>query len=337
MTIQRAVSLKDRNTFGFDVRAEYFAQVDSWDDVNDAISWSGKKSLPVFVLGGGSNLVLTRDIEGLVLAVETRGIEVVNEDSSSITLQIAAGENWHQFVMYCCEHGYHGVENLALIPGNVGAAPIQNIGAYGVELCDVFESLDAISLSDGLTHTFSRADCQFAYRDSAFKRAAKTGFLISQVRLKLNKIFAPNLEYGALQNAMHEHGIDRPNAQQLVDLVCAIRQSKLPNPAEIGNAGSFFTNPIVSPETHEVLKTKHPQLVSFPDGERFKLAAAWLIERCGWKGHRENGVGVHDKQALVLVNQKGGDGQSLIALADKIVCSVSETFGVELEIEPLVV
>jgi len=338
MNIQHAVSLKDRNTLGFDVAAEYFAQGKSLDDLNEAIAWAKQKSLPVFALGGGSNLVLTRAIEGLVLAVETRGIDLIDQDADSVTLEIAAGENWHQLVLYCCVRGYHGIENLALIPGSAGAAPIQNIGAYGVEFGNVFDSLDAISLVDGRTHTFSQADCQFAYRDSFFKRPANAGFIILRVRLRLEKNFRPHLEHSALQNRIQDQRIERPDAQQMIDLICAIRRSKLPDPTRIGNAGSFFTNPLVDAAQHRALKSRFPALVSHAHAANgYKLAAGWMIEHCGWKGYRENGVGVHPEQALVLVNQGTGSGESLMALANKIKASVLATFGVRLEIEPLVV
>ena len=337
MTIQRNVSLKPHNSFGFDVPAEYFAQADTQEAVLEALSFANHKNLPVMALGGGSNLVLSKPVQGLVLAIGTRGIHVVRDGPSSVDIDVEAGEQWHDLVMHCTTAQWHGLENLALIPGRTGAAPIQNIGAYGVELCDVFQSLTAIDTRTLEAHTFDRDACRFAYRDSVFKREARNRFLITRVCLRLEKTFTPRLGYAALARELETRNIASPGASDVVDAVCRIRRSKLPDPATIGNAGSFFTNPTIDRETHTRLQAQFPDLVSYPltDG-RFKLAAAWLIDHCGWRGRRRGNVGVHSEQALVLVNHGAGSGPELLALACDIRQSVQTTFGVGLDIEPLV-
>ena len=337
MQIDKNVSLKTRNTFGFNVSAEYFVSARSNDDIKESLEWARKKSLPVFVLGGGSNVVLCEDIAGLTLSVETRNITPEQEEADSIQINVAAGENWHALVNYCIDHHFHGIENLSLIPGAVGAAPIQNIGAYGVELCEHFDSLTAIDISTGETVVLSRSDCQFGYRDSVFKRALKNTLVIAEVTLNLSRTFHARTEYGNIQQQLENIGCENPTARELSDVICNIRRSKIPDPSEIGNAGSFFTNPIVPSEKFQALQKEYPGVVGFElSSGLHKVAAGWLVEQCNWKGYREENVGVHAQQSLVLINHSNGSGQEIIALAEKIQQSVLEEFGIALTIEPTV-
>ena len=292
----------------------------------------------VFVLGGGSNVVLPPLWSALVLKVEFKGVALVRESSDYWLIDVAAGESWHGWVRDATQRGWSGLENLALIPGTVGAAPVQNIGAYGVELQDRIESVTAWNIPQGSFKTFTWAECAFAYRDSIFKRAAPGTWLIVSVRFRLPKVWTSVLGYPDLQKHFRVGTVDAqtPSAQQVFDAVCAIRRAKLPDPAELGNAGSFFKNPVVSAERHAQLLQAQPDLVSYlqPDGQ-YKLAAGWLIDQCGWKGRRVGAVGMHTRQALVLVNYGGAQADEVLALASAVGASVYERFGVVLELEPV--
>ena len=349
MLVENNVALQPLNSFGIAARAQRFARVRSETDLTGLMSgpdWAA----PVFVLGGGSNLVITGDIKALVLKVDIPGRRLVEETAKGWVVEAGAGENWHQFVAWTLVQGWPGLENLALIPGSVGASPVQNIGAYGVELQDRFHSLDAIDLQTGRAFTLDAAQCGFGYRDSVFKHvpsdARSFGLagraLISRVRFLLPKPWKPVLGYLDLERKMAETGIHTPDAQQIFDWVVAIRRAKLPDPSVIGNAGSFFKNPTVTPEQCADIIARDPKVVHYPmpDGS-IKLAAGWLIDACGWKGKSVGNAAVYEKQALVLVNRGGPShpctGGEVMTLAKAIQTSVYERFGIRLEPEPVVV
>jgi UDP-N-acetylmuramate dehydrogenase len=292
------------------------------------------EGLPRLFLGGGSNVLFTRDWPGVVLLNEVPGIAVVYEDDHHVHVKAGAGVPWHAFVVHCVEQNWGGVENLSLIPGKVGAAPMQNIGAYGVEIKDTFQELEALRISDGELVTFDRTTCRFGYRESFFKREGRDLFVILSVTFRLDK--APHTlhtSYGNIQQELEHRGIQHPTIQDVSEAVIAIRRSKLPDPAVLGNAGSFFKNPVVDPLVLEAIRAEYPDVVAYPAEGGYKLAAGWLIERAGWKGHQRDGHGVHDRQALVLVNHGGATGQQVFDLSKDILRSVYERFGVELERE----
>jgi UDP-N-acetylmuramate dehydrogenase len=324
-------SLKAFNTFGIDARARHFARFRSLDELEQLIGVV--KRDPLLILGGGSNVLFTKDVHGYVLKNEVSGIDIVKEDEDHVYVKAGAGENWHQLVLFCLEHNLAGMENLALIPGNVGASPMQNIGAYGVEVRDVFEHLEAFSIPDRKTVTFSNSDCEFGYRDSVFKNRYKNQFVITHVTFRLNKHPVYHTSYGALNDELDKLG-RLVNIHSIADAVINIRRSKLPDPAVIGNAGSFFKNPTVSSMVYDQLKIRYPSIPGYPQGSNMvKLAAGWLIEQAGWKGYREGDAGCHAKQALVLVNYGAASGSQIYQLSQKIRKSVMDKFGVELERE----
>ncbi|WGL17175.1 UDP-N-acetylmuramate dehydrogenase [Microbulbifer bruguierae] len=333
--IQSDVDLQPFNTMTIAAQAKYFCAASSLDDVREALVFAREHQLPILPLGGGSNIVLTGDYPGLALHLGLQGLEFETLDEG-VRVRAAAGENWHQLVMRCVAMDRGGLENLALIPGNIGAAPIQNIGAYGVELKDSFEQLTAMEIASGELVTFSAADCRFGYRDSVFKGAAKDRYLICEVVLKLSNDWQPAVEYPALQQYFAERKQSQkgltPSA--IANAVIAIRNSKLPNPVEIPNTGSFFKNPLVSSTKYTALKLQYPDLVAFAAGDCWKLAAGWLIDKAGWRGFRRDGVGVHDRQALVLVNPGHRCGSEVVALANDIAADIQHKFGVVLEPEP---
>lgn len=330
--------LQSLNTFGLGARAHRYLRVRGAADLRAAMADEDLAALPRLVLGGGSNVLLTRDFDGLVLHMRSEGRGIVGESAEHVLVRAAAGENWHGFVQYTLAQGLGGLENMSLIPGTVGAAPIQNIGAYGAEVKDVFHSLTALDLASGELHTMAAADCRFGYRDSVFKHAEGQGLVIVDVTFALPRHWQPNLRYAELANALIEEGIAAPTAQQVSDTVVAIRRRKLPDPAVIGNAGSFFKNPVVTGEQCARLLAQFPALVHHaqPDGSE-KLAAGWLIDQCGWKGKNLGNAGVYPKQALVLVNNGGASGAEVLALARAIQADVRERFGVMLEPEPVFV
>lgn len=328
-------NLKQLNTFGIDVKAHAYAEVHTAEDAQNLIEKNYFKS-PFLILGGGSNMLFTRDFEGLVVRNRISGLEVVAASSDYILLRIGAGENWHETVLKCVENNWCGIENLSLIPGCVGAAPIQNIGAYGVEIKDVLEQVHFIDLSTGEQKVLSHAECQFGYRNSIFKSTLKNKVLITAVDLRLSKTPNPNLklDYGAIKDELANMGVSKPSIKDVSNAVISIRQSKLPDPAELGNSGSFFKNPIIPNAQFEQLVVQHPDIRSYKvDKNHVKLAAGWLIEQCGWKGKRVGNTGSHAKQALVLVNYGNATGQEVKELAFTIIESVRDTFGVNLEPE----
>ncbi len=331
--IEKNVSLRPYNTFGLNAHAKLMARVDSVSGLQEVLANSKLKKEDRFVLGGGSNILLTRDIDGLVIKNELLGIELIDQTDDSYFLRSGAGVVWHELVMHCIQNNYAGIENLSLIPGNVGAAPMQNIGAYGVELKDVFHSLEAVEMATGNVETFSAADCDFGYRESVFKRKLNGQFIISCVTLKLAKKPQLNTSYGAIEEELDRLGITSPTIRDVSKAVINIRQSKLPDPKELGNSGSFFKNPVVPTALYEKLKAEHPSIPGYPSGEETKLAAGWLIEQCGWKGKVVGNTGSHAKQALVLVNYGNATGVEIFELSEQIMKSVYDTFGVQLERE----
>ena len=335
MVIQHNVDLTKHNTFGFTQHAAHYVETTSAEQVEHAVRLAQDNGWPILPLGGGSNLVLTKDINALVIKQMDEDISYTDHGASGIHVQASAGFNWHSLVMHTVQRGHVGLENLSLIPGSVGAAPVQNIGAYGVELCDRFVSLKALHIPTLSWHTFDMEDCKFAYRDSLFKHQLDD-YIITQVTLSLDGRHTLQTHYGALANYLQEHNQSEVISPQIVsDAVCTIRASKLPDPAVVPNAGSFFHNPVVSAEHYERLKTKFPNLVAYPQsGERYKLAAGWLIDQLGYKGYRQTGVGVHESQALVLIKCGPSDGVGLLALASAIRLKVKEVFDVALTIEP---
>ena len=350
MFIERNVSLQPLNSFGIAARAARMVRVRGEDDVRAVLADAELAAQDRFVLGGGSNIVLTGDVKGVVLKVEVAGRRVLGQTARHTIVEAGAGENWHDFVGWTLQQGLPGLENLALIPGTVGASPVQNIGAYGVELQDRFHELDAIDLASGEVFTLNAAQCGFGYRDSVFKHApAQPGdfglagrALILRVRLALPRAWQPVLSYLELERKAQDSGISAPDARQIHDWIVAIRRAKLPDPAVIGNAGSFFKNPTVTPEQCQDIIGRDPKLVHYPmpDGS-VKLAAGWLIDACGWKGKSVGNAGVYDKQALVLVNRGGREhpatGGEVMTLARAIQTSVYERFGIRLEPEPVVI
>ncbi len=331
--IVKNVSLKPFNTFGLDVNAKALAALGSVTDLQEILRDATMKNEDRFVLGGGSNILFTRNVDALVLKNEIGGIDKVEEDKSAYLVKAGAGVAWHELVMYCIKNHYAGIENLSLIPGNVGAAPMQNIGAYGVELKDVFESLEAVEMETGEVHAFHAKECEFGYRESVFKRSLKDRFVITSVTLRLRKEAKLNTSYGAIEQELESMNIQNPTIRDVSNAVISIRQSKLPDPKEFGNAGSFFKNPILDSSKFEELKSKHSNIPGYASGENVKLAAGWLIEQCGWKGKVVGNTGSHAKQSLVLVNYGHASGVEIFNLSTKILESVYNTFGVQLERE----
>lgn len=329
MKILHDISLKPFNTFGIDVNAHYFGHIYSKEELCEI---NGPE--PVFILGGGSNVLFTKNVEGLVMLNEIKGIELVKETEDIVYVRAGAGEVWNDFVEYCIQQGYAGVENLALIPGSVGASPIQNIGAYGVEVKDVIDEVEAWHIQEKLFRIFKNPDCAFGYRDSVFKKELKGTYIISSVTFRLNKKPVFKTSYGAIQEALNRMGIQQLSIRAIADAVIHIRQSKLPDPKQLGNAGSFFKNPEISFAQFEALKRAYPTIVGYPLGtDTIKLAAGWLIEKAGWKGFRKEHAGVHHQQALVLVNFGGATGKEIYDLSEEILRSVKNMFHVELERE----
>ena len=332
MQIQENISLKPYNTFGIDVKARYFA---SFKDTSEVLELPTPHSrLPTLILGGGSNILFTKDYDGLVVKNEIGGIEKTREDNDFVYIKAGAGINWHQFVLYCIENNWTGLENLSLIPGCVGASPMQNIGAYGVEIKEVFHELTAFHLEERANYTFTTKDCEFGYRESVFKRKYKGQFVITNVTFRLRKQPVFNTSYGAIEQELDKMGVKELSSKALSDAVIHIRSSKLPDPAETGNAGSFFKNPSITREQFLQLKQQFENIRGYEnlDGT-LKLAAGWLIEQCGWKGFRRGDAGCHAKQALVLVNYGNASGKEIFGLSEEILLSVKDKFNVMLERE----
>lgn len=327
-------SLKSYNTFGINASAKYF---DTFNDIETLMQLLDSKVASqekIMILGGGSNVLFTNNFDGLVLKNNIGGIDKINEDDNHIYIQAGAGVPWHSLVEYCLENNYAGVENLALIPGSTGASPMQNIGAYGVELKEIFYSLEAVHKKDKTAVSFDNRECEFGYRNSVFKNKYKDQFVITSVTYRLNKFPHLNISYGAIQQELERMRVNTITIQQIAQAVINIRKSKLPDPSIIGNAGSFFKNPLVKKSHFEILQKSFPGIIGHAvDDENIKLAAGWLIESCGWKGYRKGDAGCHEKQALVLVNYGNAGGDEIITLSEEIIKSVQEKFDVLLERE----
>jgi UDP-N-acetylmuramate dehydrogenase len=334
MKIINNTSLKSFNTFGIEVFAKHFTEIKAINEIEEAIDYSQKKSTPFLIIGGGSNILFTKDFDGLVIKNNLKSIELIREDDEFYYVKAAAGEVWHHLVLYCIENNFSGIENLSLIPGSVGAAPLQNIGAYGVELKNVFYELEALNIHKKEIEIFDLNSCAFDYRESIFKTELKNQYVILNITIKLKKQPQYNIEYGAIKDELEKMNCSNINAKTISQAVINIRTSKLPNPAEIGNAGSFFKNPIVSEALCQQLKIEFQSIPIYPSkNNQFKIAAGWLIEQCGWKGYRKNDYGCHAKQALVLVNYGNASGKEIFDLSTSIKESVQQKFGIELERE----
>lgn len=332
--IEENVSLKPYNTFGLEASARYFTEITEAEQLISLLKDPARASLKKLFLGGGSNILLLNDFDGLVIKISIKGINITEETTDHAILQAGAGEIWHEFVLYCIERNLGGVENMSLIPGTVGAAPMQNIGAYGAEVKDTFQSLEALNLETLETEVFDRERCAFGYRESFFKHEGRDRYVILNVRFKLSKKPEVNVAYGAIRQTLAEMGVESPTIRDVSNAVIRIRKSKLPDPAEIGNSGSFFKNPEIPREEYLKVREKHPDIPGYEVSDTIvKVPAGWLIEQAGWKGKRFGQVGVHDKQALVLVNFGGGKGSEIADLAARIQFSVSEKFGITISPE----
>ncbi|KAB1067822.1 UDP-N-acetylmuramate dehydrogenase [Tamlana haliotis] len=333
MQIEQNTSLKPFNTFGIDAKAKHFVSVDDIEELKKVLSLEDYPNK--LILGGGSNMLLTKDFEGLVIKLGFKGIEVIAEDDEFVTVKVQAGEVWHDFVLWTINNDFGGIENLSLIPGNVGTAPIQNIGAYGVELKDSFESCEAISIASKDMHSFRKEDCHFGYRNSIFKQEAKGKYIITSVNFKLTKKnHKQHVHYGAIASELEKEGISTPTIQDISKAVISIRQSKLPDPKVIGNCGSFFKNPVISKKAYEQLTENFPDMPSYPvSDDDVKVPAGWLIEKAGFKGKTFGHYGVHKNQALVLVNYGGATGEEILNLSQLIQKTVNQLFGIAIEAE----
>tara|TARA_R110001592_G_scaffold75380_2_gene228297 strand:+ start:434 stop:1453 length:1020 start_codon:yes stop_codon:yes gene_type:complete len=334
LCVREHANLRGYNSLGISEEAALLVEVSSEAQLGDALYMAHEKSWPITVLGGGSNVVFAGPLSGLVIAMRSRGRKVLARGAEGVLIEGEAGENWHDLVNWSLDLGLGGLENLSLIPGTLGAAPVQNIGAYGVELQDVFHSLDALDRTTGRIRQFDRSECRFAYRDSIFKQVPGR-YIILRVRMLLRHCYSIRVDYAPLDSAWEATGLHRPNARVVAELVCQIRRSKLPDPAKLGNAGSFFKNPLVDSSQLEYLKARYPKIPHYQQSDgRYKVAAGWLIEQAGWKGMREGNVGVHVQQALVLVNYGGARGDDILRLAERIIEDVQRNFGLHLEMEP---
>ncbi|MBO6879023.1 UDP-N-acetylmuramate dehydrogenase [Winogradskyella sp.] len=333
MIIEKNVSLKPFNTFGIDAKATSYCNISTVEELKSILEQQYQN--PFFILGGGSNMLLTKDIEALVLHINLKGITVESETDDKVIVKAMAGENWHDFVLWCLDHNYGGIENLSLIPGNVGTAPIQNIGAYGVELKDVFVSCEAMHVESQTLKTFTKEDCKFDYRESIFKQELKGKYIITSVNFELSKTSHKlHMDYGAIKDQLKLSGVTNPTISDVSEAVIAIRQSKLPDPKEIGNSGSFFKNPIISKAQFQKLKKNFPEVPSYKvSDESIKVPAGWLIEKAGFKGKRFNNYGVHNKQALVLVNYGNAKGSDIYDMALLIKKTIKRIFDITIETE----
>jgi len=333
--IEENISLKYLNTFGIRAKARYFTEVSSEEELQELIQQPAYRNNKHLILGGGSNILFTRDFDGLIIKSSLRGIKVISQTNDTVLIEVASGEIWHDLVLYCITNNYGGIENLSLIPGTSGASPIQNIGAYGVEIKDVITNVHAIDLITTMKRSFTNADCHFGYRESIFKHDLKDKYFISSITLRLTKNnHSLTTQYGAIQDVLKQYNIEHPTIKNISDVVIAIRQSKLPDPRVIGNAGSFFKNPTIPITLYKSIKKDHPSIPSYPfDNQNVKVPAGWLIEQCGWKGKRIGDIGVHPQQALVLVNYGDGNGNEIFELAMNIQSSVVEKFNVKLSTE----
>lgn len=338
MQVHQNYSLKKYNTFGIDAFAKYFTEFSSVNDLQEVLQTTACNQLPAMILGGGSNILFNGNFDGFILKNEIPGISVISENVDFVYIKVGAGISWHSFVMYCVNHNYGGVENLSLIPGNVGASPMQNIGAYGVEIKDIFYELEAFHLKEKGIEKFAARDCEFGYRESVFKKKLKNQFVILNVTFRLNKKPVFNISYGAIEEELKKMNVGNLSVKAISDAVINIRTSKLPDPKIIGNAGSFFKNPVIGShefqQLHELKQLPGKSIPSYKiDEAHFKIPAGWLIEQCGWKGFRKGDAGCYDKQALVLVNYGNATGKEIYNLSEEIKLSVKEQFGIVLETE----
>ena len=334
MKVLENYSLKTLNTFGLDIKTRWFAEINSVESLQALLKDQRFQSVPKMILGGGSNILFKDDFDGLIIHNRIDFVKIISEDENYIFISAGAGMAWHSFVLYTIDHNYPGLENLSLIPGCVGAAPIQNIGAYGVEIKNTFHQLNALNMTDGSLRTFTAEDCRFGYRDSIFKQEERNRYVIVDVTFRLTKNASLNTTYGTIEEQLKIMNISHPTIRDISNAVIAIRKSKLPDPEIIGNAGSFFKNPEVPIHFYNKLKENFPAIVGYPSSSgNYKLAAGWLIEQCGWKGKRIANTGMHERQALVLINYGGATGKELIAHAELVQKSVLEKFGVDLEME----
>jgi UDP-N-acetylmuramate dehydrogenase len=333
MTIQQNISLKNYNTFGISAKAKFFCEVNSLVDLKEALQ--SDRHSKKFIISGGSNMLITQDIDALVIHINIKGKEIIAETEDHVILKVMAGENWHQMVLWAIENNFGGLENMSLIPGNTGTAPIQNIGAYGVELKDTFESCEALEIATQQIRIFSKKECQFGYRDSYFKNVGKGKYIITSVSFKLSKRnHVLNTSYGIIEKELEKEGITYPSIKDVSNAVIAIRQMKLPDPAELGNSGSFFKNPVISKSEFEKFSKENPESPFYKISEdSFKIPAGWLIEQCGYKGKRFGDAGVHKNQALVLVNYGNASGNEILDLAYKVIQSVDEKFDIRISPE----
>ena len=335
MLIKENVSLKPYNTFGVEAIAKYFAVASNQDEVREILNWTKENNQKILLLSGGSNMLIVNDWDGLALKIEMHGIEIVESNEDEAIVKVNSAEVWNDFVQWCIERDLGGLENLSLIPGRAGTAPIQNIGAYGVEIKDTMTELTALEIATGQLRTFTNEQCKFGYRDSVFKNELKGQYLIMDVSFKLTKKnHKLHTEYGAIRNELAQMGIDKPTIKDVAQAVIKIRQSKLPDPKKIGNSGSFFKNPVIDQKLFDELKLKFPEIVGYPSGDdKVKVAAGWLIENAGWKGKRFEDAGVHKDQALVLVNYGNATGKEIYDLSEKIIQDIFEKYNIHLERE----
>ncbi len=330
MPIQENISLKTYNTFGIEAKAKFFCEVNSLADLKETLQLDEYPEK--FIISGGSNMLITKDIDALVIHINLKGKTILNEDEEQVLIQVMAGENWHQMILWTLDHNYGGLENMSLIPGNTGTAPIQNIGAYGVELKDNFESCEAMEITTQKIKKFTKEDCQFGYRDSFFKNEGKGKYIITSVNFKLRKRnHILNTSYGAIETELKKRKIKSPTIKDVSNAVISIRRSKLPDPDILGNSGSFFKNPMISRLEFDTFTNDHPNAPFYKVSEdTYKIPAGWLIEQCGFKGKRYGDVGIHENQALVLVNHGNASGAEILALANTIIESVNEKFGIKI-------
>lgn len=332
--IQQNFNLTKHNTFGVEAFSDEYLEIEQEDEIQRLITENGFADRSLLILGGGSNVLFTKNFEGLVIKNNIKGIEVLGENDEHVFVQAGAGECWHDFVLYCIENKWYGIENLSLIPGNVGASPMQNIGAYGVEIKDVFHELEAVHLTSGQIHYFDNPSCEFGYRESIFKKEMKGKYFISRVTYKLSKTPNYKVDYGAIKDELKAMEVQELSAKAISQAVINIRSSKLPDPKKLGNAGSFFKNPVIPKSEYDRIKTEYPEVVAYPAGEQnMKLAAGWLIDQAGWKGKVVGNCGVHQLQALVLVNHGRAKGEEIYDLSTQVLTSVKDKFGVDLERE----
>lgn len=333
--IQQNVSLQPYNTFGVAVNADYFCEITTIDELKQALTFAKENQQKIMFLGGGSNVLFTKDFDGLVILLSLEGISEEIADENHVLVSAKAGENWHEFVQYCLDKNYGGLENLSLIPGNVGTSPMQNIGAYGTEIKDIFHSCTALNIQSGTIETFNLEQCRFGYRDSLFKQEGKGKYVILEVRFLLTtKRHSIKVEYGAIRSELAKMGVATPTIQEVSKAVIAIRESKLPDPKKIGNAGSFFKNPVISKTQYEKLQNEFETIPGYPSQDEIKVPAGWLIENAGWKGKQIGNVASHQLQALVLINATGrATGEEIYDFSSKIILSIQEKYGITLERE----